>query len=173
MKLRSWYSCYGTKEIAPSVQEMLGALSPPIKDFEFRTPTGMHEWKTGEFWASGEAHPAILLRRLTSSDQELSERIQEFPNWLSAYSDEPNLEMLLSAFRQVRQVIHVQPVPGAFGPSKMARICEQLCGYFSSVSEGFIQVYQEGFFTMYGESLLPYNPVHTLKTSVKKSHSLD
>ena len=46
----------------------------------------------------------------------------------------------------------------------MATICEQLSGFLARTNDGLIQVYQEGFFSAQGESLLPFCPRHRLKT---------
>jgi hypothetical protein len=84
---------------------------------------------------------------------------------LSAVLDEPHRDLIVSHIHRTQQVINLVPLAVIeLGPSKKARICEQLCGFLARTTEGLIQVYQEGFFGSDGESLLPYCPRHKLKT---------
>ncbi len=80
--------------------------------------------------------------------------------------DEPHRDLVISHIRRTQHVIHLVPTPVLeLGPSKLARMCEQLCGCLARTNEGLIQVFQEGFFSAQGESLLPYCPRHRLKTT--------
>jgi len=85
---------------------------------------------------------------------------------LSAMLDEPHRDLIVSHIRRTQQVVHLVPLAVIeLGPSRKARICEQLCGFLARTTEGLIHVYQEGFFSSDGESLLPYCPRHKLKTN--------
>jgi hypothetical protein len=72
--------------------------------------------------------------------------------------------MILEHLQQSKQIISIKPIPLARA-ARMARICEQLCGYLCRTIDGLIQVHQEGFFDPQGESLFPKNTKHRLNTS--------
>ena len=84
---------------------------------------------------------------------------------LTSISDEPHRDSVLAHIRGTRQLIYLVPCPApGIGAAKKARMCEQLCGT-RRAGDGLIQVYQEGVFNARGESLLPYNPKHSLTTT--------
>ena len=78
--------------------------------------------------------------------------------------DEPHRDYVLEHIHNTRQTVSLMPISALLGHSRLARICEQLCGYVARASEGLIHVYQEGFFSPEGESLWPHCPRHRLKT---------
>ena len=74
---------------------------------------------------------------------------KNFRRWSmrGAMLDEPHRDLVISHIRDTQQVIHLVPTPVLeLGPSKLARMCEQLCGCLARTNEGLIQVFQEGFF---------------------------
>lgn len=88
-----------------------------------------------------------------------------YEHWFHSLPDEPHVEHVREHMRNVRQTIHITPVPVHLGAARLARICEQLCGFLARSGDGLIQVYQEGFFSADGASLFPCRAVHRLKTN--------
>jgi hypothetical protein len=76
----------------------------------------------------------------------------------------PNCEDVIQHLRKTRQTVYITPTNTTLGSTRLARVCEQLCGYLAVATDGLIHVYQEGFFNLEGESLHPYRPQHRLKT---------
>jgi hypothetical protein len=75
----------------------------------------------------------------------------------------PHSEFVYNHLRQVTQSVTITPLAN-LGAVKLARVCEQICGQLAESTDGLIHVFQEGFFNRDGESLLPCNPKHRLKT---------
>ncbi len=165
MKLRFWYSVYAATEDVPSPSAMPKSLRPPIQGLIHELEPDGEQWRSGRFRLSTSAHPAILVRRERRGDEELLRKLEDAESCLREMLNEPHRDLVLSQIARTQQVIYLTPCPGIeLGPSKLARMCEQLCGFLARTSDGLIQVYQEGFFNSQGESLLPYNPRHRLKT---------
>jgi hypothetical protein len=149
VKLRFWYSVWGATGDIPSPSAMLEHLRPRVDGLVHEFEPDVEQWLSGRFRLSGSKHPAILVRRESPGHDEFLGRLET-----------------LEHVRRTQQVIHLVPCASLeLRPSKMARMCEQLCGFLARTSDGLIQVYQEGFFSAEGKSLLPYCPSHNLKTT--------
>jgi hypothetical protein len=166
MKLRFWYKVYRSTEGGPSPAAMLSSLRPRVDGLTHEFESDFEHWRGECFRLAGSVAPVILVRRERCGDPGFLEELQNIEHWLSAMLDEPHRDLVISHIRRAQQVIHLVPTPvRELGPSKLARMCEQLCGCLARTNEGLIQVFQEGFFSAQGESLLPYCPRHRLKTT--------
>jgi len=171
MKIREWYSVYARETTCPDPQAMVAALRPRVKDITLSFPDG-EGWEQGSIFLAPERLP--LLNREIAPFITLSRRTNNLAEQLSwstglvvnngNWPGSEHRETLLSHLKATGQVINIMPMP-MVRVAKMARICEQLCGYLCRELNGLIQVYQEGFFSREGESLFPKNPIHRLKTS--------
>jgi hypothetical protein len=165
MKLRFWYSIYGTAEHSSSPIAMLDAVRPRVPELVHEFEPDLGPWQTGRICLRDSQHPTILLRRHTEGDSEVAAKLEQVDRALADVRGEPHRDLVLAHIRRTRQIIYLTPCPVVgLGSSKLARICEQLCGFLAREHEGIIQVFQEGFFSTEGESLLPYCPRHRLKT---------
>jgi len=160
-----WYAVHGAIDVSPSPAAMLESVRPPVAGLvpEFETRDG--KWQAGRFRFPVETLAVILLTRaLPGEDPFLWDRDgweTELKTWGGPM---PNYDYTIQHLRKTRQSVYLTPVAGRLGTTKMARICEQLCGYLACATEGLIHVYQSGFFNPDGESLYPYCPQHRLKT---------
>jgi hypothetical protein len=165
VKLRFWYKVFGATEDGPSPSAMLNSLRPRVDGLAHEFVPDNELWRSGRFRLSSSVAPAILVRRTRCGDDGFLEELENMEHLLSAVLDEPHRDLIVSHIHRTQQVINLVPLAVIeLGPSKKARICEQLCGFLARTTEGLIQVYQEGFFGSDGESLLPYCPRHKLKT---------
>jgi hypothetical protein len=166
MKLRFWYKVYGATGDAPSPLAMLNALRPPVRGLVQEFEPDDEQWRTGRFRLSTSANPSILVRRHSRRDDEFPEDLDKFAEIVEAMAQEPHRDLVIAHLRRTQQVIYLTPlVTVGLSARIRARICEQLCGILTRTAEGLIQVYQEGFFSPQGESLLPYSPRHRLQTT--------
>jgi hypothetical protein len=144
---------------------MANSLRPRVDGLAHEFVPDNEQWRDGSFRLSSSVTPAILVRRARCSDYGFLEELEQIEHSLSALLDEPHRDLIVSHVRRTRQVINLVPLAVIeLGPSRLARICEQLCGILARTTQGLIQLYQEGFFTSDGESLLPHSPRHKLKT---------
>jgi hypothetical protein len=165
VKLRFWYSVWGATDDIPSPSAMLESLRPRVDSLVHEFEPASEPWLTGHFRLLHSKQPAIRLRREQSDHDEFLGRLETADQLLNGMLDEPHRDLVLSHVRRTQQIIHLMPCPNLeIGPSKMARICEQMCGFLARTNDGLIQVYQEGFFSAQGESLLPHCARHRLKT---------
>ncbi|HEY3968275.1 MAG TPA: hypothetical protein VGM05_27170 [Planctomycetaceae bacterium] len=162
MKLRQWYQVHGAIEVSPHPTEMLEWLRPQVPglghDFEIREG----HWYAGSFRMFDASVPANLLHRWRPGEAGFLD-IEGIENYVNGLPDEPHRDDILRKVRQTRQTVSLRGL-ATFGASRLARICEQLCGHLARVSDGIIQVHQDGFFSPMGESLFPHSPRHRLKT---------
>ena len=192
MKLRSFYVVHGTLDCMPSSADLLGSIRPPVPglELEFQNPGDMlgsfgpaaaaaaqslktlnEEW--GYFRLTGAAAWAISMRRVRRGETAFHWNDDKWEAGLRTLGG-PYCEDVIQHLRNTCQSINLMPVPwfpkklfatrSTLGPSRLARVCEQLCGHLARATDGMIQVFQEGFFTADGESLLPHAPQHRLKT---------
>lgn len=110
------------------------------------------------------ATPLVLVRRVDLHDESSLWFRDGWEAELGSWPG-PNAEAVIEHLRARRQTVTLTPIGINFSPTKLARICEQVCGYLARATDGLIQVYQEGFFNTDGESIFPQNPKHKLKTT--------
>jgi hypothetical protein len=170
MKLRPWYVVFGINDLCPEPVALLSSLRPPVPeismDFRDHMPWSRGEFKFPAAKVRGFRLPAaskILVSRHSGDLRETLaphiEFVRQNPDWGTAADGESILTHLHSA----RQIISVMPI--AVGrEARMARICEQICGQLCRLTDGFIAVHQEGFFSPQGESLFPRCANHRLMT---------
>ena len=166
MKIRCWYSVHGTIEASPTPSAMLASLRPRVDGLAYDFEPHDESWCEGRFRLSDKTVPAIHVRRARAGDEGFDD-LARLEKILSEMDDEPHRDFVLAHIRRTCQSVHVIPLDFTLGMSKLARMCEQLCGYLARETEGLIQVFQEGFFSAEGESLLPHCPRHKLKTKSK------
>ena len=162
MKLRLWYAVFGTNDIGPSPEGMLASIRPSVEKLTWESADV--SWRSGHFQISGTVVPAIRLTRIMPGEDGFSPEVRSWMAGFESQTNEPQLSRVLEHVRRTRQILHLTPFPYVLGKDKLARICEQLCGHLCRETDGMIQVYQEGFFSAQGESLLPCRPQHRLKT---------
>jgi hypothetical protein len=165
MTLRMWYAVHGEFDVCPSPAAMLESVRPPVTGLvpEFEIRDG--KWQAGRFRLPEETLAVIRLTRVLRGEDDFPWDRDEWETELKTW-DGPmsNCDYTIQQLRKTHQTVHVMPFCGWLGKAKMARICEQLCGYLACATEGLIHVYQAGFFNRDGESLHPYCPQHRLKT---------
>jgi hypothetical protein len=122
------------------------------------------DWKIGGLRFLYESAPIVLIGRLVPGDQHYLWDRADWEEELRSL-DGPNCERVIQFLRQTQQTITITPMPCILGSTKLARICEQICGHAARATEGLIHVYQEGFFDAEGESLFPYCAKHRLRTT--------
>jgi hypothetical protein len=165
MKLRMWYAVHGVVELSPSPAAMMDSLRPRVPDLKIEFMATDGQRRVDCLQLPNPSIPHILVRRARRGDEEFQWDRDGWEVRLSAFGGpSPNLDHVIQHLRKTRQTVYLTPLISTFGSTKLARICEQLCGYLSRVTEGLIHVYQEGFFSAEGESLHPYSPRHRLKT---------
>jgi hypothetical protein len=171
MKLREWYLVLGTNSDCPAPEAIMAALRPPIVGLGAEHVPGP-DWakcvlrfppESVGLATGAAAAPSILLFRQRELEEKIAwarQIVTANPSW-----GEPLVqEKLLEHLGRTKQAISIMPVPIA-REARMARVCEQICGYLCRTIDGLIQVYQEGFFDPQGESLFPKNAKHRLNTS--------
>lgn len=166
MTLRSWYTVYGATEIDPAPAAMLKAIRPPIEGLVHKFEPNNEQWRSGEFRLSGSMDPAILVQRERRCDAGFLDKLAKAEAFAKELSDRPNSDRVLAQIRRTQQIVHLVPCAVVeLGAIKLAKMCEQLCGPIVHPGDGMIQVYQAGFFSSRGESLLPYSHRHKLRTN--------
>jgi hypothetical protein len=165
MTLRSWYTVYGALENGPSPLTLFNAIKPPIDGLIHRFEPDNEQWRSGQFRLSGSAGPALLLARERRGEEGFLEKLKKAEQFARELGDKPNCDLVLEHIRRTQQVVHLVPCAVAeLGARRLAKACEQLCGPIVRPDDGVILVYQAGFFGAKGESLLPYNRRHNLRT---------
>lgn len=165
MKLRSWYAVHGTIDLSPSPSDMLDSIRPSVTGLTLEFDTVDGTWQKGGFYLAGEPRPTIQMSRVLPGAESFLWDREGWENGLRfAHGENPNYDYVIQCLRETRQTIWLTPVPYTLGQTKMARICEQLCGFLARTTKGVIHVFQEGIFSIDGESLHPYCPKHWLKT---------
>jgi hypothetical protein len=165
MKLRMWYAVHGAIELSPSPAAMMDSLRPKIPELKLELMAPDGEWREDFLRLPKPVVPDILVRRARRGEDDFQLDRDGWVDELSAWGGPmPNLELVIAHLRKTQQSVFLTPISKKLGPAKMARACEQLCGYIARATDGLIHVYQEGFFSPEGESLHPYAPRHRLKT---------
>ena len=164
MKLRCWYSIHGAIEVSPRPLAMLACVHPRVVGLAYNFEPDEERWRRGQFQRQEATTPAILVSRIGPGDEGFIAADKRYEEWLSTMSDEPHRDFVLAHLHRTRQTVNLIPVDFTLGMTKLARVCEQLCGFLARETDGLIQVFQEGFFSPQGESLLPHCPRHKLKT---------
>lgn len=168
MKLRFWYMVHGKRDSCPSPLDMRSALRPAISGLDGQFEPSDGDWRNGRLTQNsaqlGANWPVVSLSRVFPGDEGYLWSRDGFIEGLKSELTGPHAELVFDHLHQVKQSITVVPLSCDFGSAKLARICEQLCGFLAESTDGLIHVYQEGIFNREGESLLPYNPKHKLKT---------
>ena len=144
---------------------MLNSLRPRVSSLTYDgrlLPKG--GWQEGGLRFVHESAPIILVGRRLPGDESYDWDGDDWEAELRSWKG-PNCDRVIEHLRQTRQTITILPMPCKFGDAKLARICEQICGYVARETEGLIHVFQTGFFNAEGESLFPYCPTHQLKTT--------
>jgi len=182
VKLRFWYKVHGKIDVCPSPAAWLDNLRPPVAglthDFQIRdgkwqkgvfgfetpsNPVVAEAWREA-FGRETLADPIIYVGRLLPGDEFFDWDGDGWEAELRKWS-ETNCDHIIDHVRNTRQTIFLDPIEVTLGEYKLARICEQLCGFLARETDGLIHVYQEGFFNAEGESIFPRCPKHRLKTS--------
>ena len=146
MKLRFWYKVYGATEDGPSPSAMLNSLRPRVDALAHEFVPDNEQWRSGSFRLSSSVTPAFLVRRTRSGDDEFLEELEKMEHWLSATLDEPHRDLIVSHIRRTQQVINLVPLAIIeLGPSRRARICEQLCGFLRAQQRGLSRCTRKGF----------------------------
>ncbi len=147
---------------------MLDSLRPRVEGLVHEFEAGSELWLAECFRLSQSKQPAIMVRREQSGHDEFRDRLENAEHVLKDVLNEPNRDLVLSYVRRTQQVIHLTPCASVeIGSSRMARICEQLCGYLARTNGGLIQVYQEGFFTRTRRVSLAVPPATQVEDNVK------
>ena len=170
MKLRSWYTVFATAQVCPFPSLWVDSLRPAVKDLVCHAQPDEKNWTTVEMTFSKASSPLVHLSRVQigphNFEDEITRRVEGMAKFRNEQTQgEDQFAVVTDFLRRTRQIIHIKPVDVQIGQSKLARICEQLCGACARNSEGLIQVFQEGFFDVGGNSLFPFDPRHQLKTS--------
>jgi hypothetical protein len=166
MKLRMWYAVHGANDASPSPAGVLNSVRPKVPGLELDFETTDGQWKDGCLRLPDVSIPVILLRRVLRGEETFLWDREGWEAGLRAWAGPmPNCEDVIQHLRKTRQTVYITPTNTTLGSTRLARVCEQLCGYFARATDGLIHVFQEGFFNPEGESLHPYCPQHRLKTS--------
>ena len=165
MPLRFWYSVYGATSDVPSSSAMMDCLGPQIDGLTKEFEPDDERWRSGHFRLPGSVDPAIIVQRKQCQDEGFLGDVDQAEDYLREMLHQPNGDIVISHICRAQQIIHVVPCHGTnLDPNTLATMCEQLCGILARTSAGLIQVHQEGFFDLRGESLLPHRPGHRLTT---------
>lgn len=163
MKLREWYAVHSKTDATPSPATWLESVQPQVAglmpDFEIHDG----KWKEGSFRLESLAGPVVLASRVLPGEDAFLWDGSDWETGLRKWG-EPNCDYVIQHVRNVKQTFFVTPIHFTLSPFRLARVCEQLCGYLARVTDGVIHVYQEGFFNSKGKSLLPCCPQHRLRT---------
>jgi hypothetical protein len=162
MKLRSWYSVIGTNEVCPSANQILEAIRPRLAEQAMSAEGPENDWQFGTIRAAGDV--SITVCRDRKGDQDFDDWVHSFAASEPWFREHENWEHVKDFVSRAKQRIVIRAMLGS-RPYQLARVCEQLCGAIGRQTDGLIQVFQEGFFNLEGESLLPKQPSHRLKTS--------
>jgi hypothetical protein len=166
MPLRFWYSVYGASSDVPSPSAMADCLRPQIDGLAHEFDPDDEQWRSGHFRLSGSMDPAIIVQRKQCRDEGFLSDVEQAEDCLREMLHEPNGDIVTSHICRAQQIIHLVPCPSTnLDQNTLATMCEQLCGILARTSAGLIQVPQEGFFDLSGESLLPRRPGLRLTTS--------
>ena len=175
MKLRSWYVAWCISPACPDQAGLVGAIHPALKKAQWASIVQGKEWERITITMSAEplrvpfGSDLLVSSQVWASrhiaDRDVTNLRQWASDWLrsTAYNDEPHRDAVLNHVLQSSQTIHLTSVL-ATRPARVARVCEQIVGYLCRTLNGIIQVHQEGFFGATGESLVPKNDRHRLKT---------
>lgn len=156
---------HGKRDVSPSPDEMLDSLRPKVIGLVHDGQ--MQTWNNDALRLTYETL-IISVRRLKPGDESYLWDRDNWENELRSW-DGPNCEKVIQHLRHTCQTVTITPIATTtagfpLGQAKLARVCEQLCGHVARETDGLIQVFQEGFFDVQGESLFPYSPKHRLKT---------
>lgn len=164
VKLRHWYAVHGRIDVSPSPAAMLDSIHPHVSGLTHVFPIHDGGWVEGVFRLEHSPSPLVSLRRVQRDDESSLWFGDGWEAELRTWNG-PNCDDVIQYLSDTRQTVTVTASGFALGPSKLARICEQLCGYLARETDGLIHVYQEGFFSQNGDSLHPFCPEHRLRTS--------
>ncbi len=185
MKLRAWYIVWAASDRSVSPTELWDALRPKVNGIVVEpafTPETWDEVRTKITIDVGSEAPSFDLAehcvfRVEKTGETLMQvrwvrdadavrkRTKEMHDWVESMVDEPNKAVVLAHLKQTCQIISVTPLPQTIGIDRIARICEQLCGYLAREFRGLIHVEAAGVFNRDGNSFFPYNPKHCLSVA--------
>lgn len=164
MKLRQWYAVHSRSNTIPSPAAILDSVRPRLDQLicDFQEPDA--NWRAGQLRFKAESIPLILLSRESVNEQSSLWFRDGWEAELRSWPG-PNCDPVIEHLRSRQQTFSLKPIDPRVGATRLARICEQVCGYLARETDGLIHVFQEGFFTTQGESFFPVNPKHKLKTT--------
>src|SRR5436190_12531120 len=118
MKLRMWYSVFGTNDVCPDPASFASALRPAENGLtlEFDSPG---PWRKGTI--SFEVG-RILMWRYESNREEFQTRMATLLRSWPSHMSQKDLEPVLAHLRRTVQMINFHPL-GPSRSAKMARVC--------------------------------------------------
>lgn len=185
MKLRAWYIVWAASDRSVSPTELWDALRPKVSGIVVEpafTPETWDEVRSKIAVDVGSEAPSFDLAehcvfRVEKTGETLMQvrwvrdadvvrrQTKEMHDWVEGMVDKPNKAAVLAHLKQTCQIISVTPLPQKIGVARLARICEQLCGYIARECQGLIHAEAAGVFDEKGRSIFPCNPKHRLTTA--------